>query len=281
MQQAFISYSHRDRDVAFALRDCLDRNGVRVWIDVWRMGIGRRITEELGHALAGSNYVVVLASPHSMSSPWVQAELDTALQAELHGEALLLIVVVEPCSLPRMVRGKLYLELEPPGRWEESACRALVDAMQPNIFRAGWPARVADFAGAGAAATTSLLEEGFPFYRLTLRVDREGGFAGAFFEPTAGAVDVANQTHFGYKLRCPSESAGQARIKLETKGGWAVAEVPLPGGDWVERSLRLDSHPQADWQRLERVTVSVDDRDVRLGEHVLDVADLNFFRLGA
>lgn len=278
MQQVFISYSHSDKKPATELKEFLERHGVRVWIDAWGIGIGRRITEELGHALSGSNYIVLLASQEALTRPWVKIELDTALQLEAAGKALLLIVVVHPCSLPALVRGKLYLELDPPDEWKQDSLRAMLDALQPNIFRTGWSARVVDFAGAGGAATKSLLEEGFPFYRVTLRVDSQGGFAGVFWELTAGAVDVANYSHFGCKLRCPSSTSGQVKVKLETKGGWAIAEVPLPGADWSETSLRLDSFTAADWQRLERVTVSVDDRDVPLGEHVVDVADLNFFR---
>lgn len=278
MQQVFISYSHSDKKPATELKEFLERHGVRVWIDTWGIGIGQRITEELGHALSGSNYVVLLASPASLTSSWVKSELDTALQLELAGQALLLIVVVRRCSLPALVRGKLYLQLDPPGEWKEDSLQAMLDALQPSIFRTGWSARAVDFAGAGGAATKSLLEEGFPFYRLTLRLDSQGGFAGVFWEPTAGAVDVANYSYFACKLRCPSSSTGQVKLKLETKGGWVITEVPLPGADWRETSLRLDALTAADWQRLERVTLSVDDRDVPLGEHVVDIADLNFFR---
>src|SRR2546423_4872975 len=170
MQQVFISYSHSDEQPANELKAFLEEHGVRVWIDAWGIGVGQRIAEEVGHALSGSNYVVLLASPESLTSSWVKSELDTALQLELAGQALLLIVVVHPCSLPALVRGKLYLELEPAGVWSESSLGSVLDTIQPNISRNGWPAQVVDFAGAGGAATKSLLEEGFPFYRLTLRV---------------------------------------------------------------------------------------------------------------
>jgi hypothetical protein len=279
VRQVFISYSHSDKDLAAELAEFLEGQGVRVFIDTRRVGVGQRITEAIGHGLAGSNYVVLLASPESVTSGWVKAELDTALQLEFAGQALLVVVKVGECTLPLLARGKLYLDI--PGEWTNDSLTALLEATQPNIFRNGWPSRVYDFAGAGGAVTENLLEEGFPFYRLRFRLESEGSFAGVCWEPTTGAVDVVNYTHFACKLRSPTESEGTLQLKLETKGGWPLTRIPLPGSVWTETSLALASLAPANWERLERVTAAADDRDLApRQEHVIDLADLAFFRSG-
>ena len=127
----------------------------------------------------------------------------------------------------------------------------------------------------------NLLEEGFPFYRISIRVGEKGGFGGVFWESYHGAFNVANYSHFTCKVRGITESDGRLQLKFETKRGWPVHYFPFPVTSWREiEPVRLADLGEADWDRLERITVAADDRDLDiLKEHALDIADFHFFRL--
>lgn len=123
-----------------------------------------------------------------------------------------------------------------------------------------------------------MLEQGIPFYRVTLHLKHQGSYAGAFWEVTRGAVNVANSTSFTCKMRGASDSHGRLQIKFETQDGWPVYYAPFPPRQWKSIGpLRLTQVGAADWSRLERITIAADDRDLACGaDHVVDVADFFF-----
>lgn len=278
MRQIFISYSHKDKEIADTLYSYLNERGVRVFIDTWGIGIGERITEVLGDAISGSNYVIILASPEAIRSSWVQAELDTALNFELSGKGKLLVIRIRESSLPALIRGKLFIDLGF-NNLDANSLDLIYEAIQPNIYRNGWKCSVFDFAGRGGAAVHNLKEEGFTFYRLDFKVTRKEGFAGTSFEFIRGSVNVANYNYFTFKIRNTFKATGRFKLKFETKEDWPIKYINLDESKWKEvEPIELNLITGADWERLERITVAVDDRDIEIGEKiVVDIADFSFY----
>ena len=77
MGHVFISYSHRDTDYAHRLADSLQRNGFDVWIDE-RLDYGSQWPHELQMRLDSCDAFILIMTPRSYASEWVQNELQRA-----------------------------------------------------------------------------------------------------------------------------------------------------------------------------------------------------------
>ena len=77
MGHIFISYSHHDSDYAHALAENLQNIGLDVWIDE-RMDYGSQWPHELQKQLDGCSAFILIMSPRSYVSEWVQSELQRA-----------------------------------------------------------------------------------------------------------------------------------------------------------------------------------------------------------
>src|SRR5262245_37887934 len=79
MTQVFISYSRADRDFVTHLIADLQKGGIDVWIDRQGLRPGMPNWEHaLREAIHASDAVLLVASPHSFQSQYVQGELSIA-----------------------------------------------------------------------------------------------------------------------------------------------------------------------------------------------------------
>ena len=74
MTQVFISYSRKDISFINRLAADLKNAGIDVWYDVTRIAGGARWRTEIENALRNSQYVIVVLSPDSIVSEWVERE---------------------------------------------------------------------------------------------------------------------------------------------------------------------------------------------------------------
>ena len=77
MSHIFISYSHKDSDYARRLADTLREEGFDVWIDA-RIDYGSQWPLELQKQLDTCDAFILIMSPRSYASEWVQSELQRA-----------------------------------------------------------------------------------------------------------------------------------------------------------------------------------------------------------
>ena len=77
MGHIFISYSHHDTNYAHALAENLQNMGLDVWIDE-RMDYGAQWPHELQKQLDSCSAFILIMSPRSYTSEWVQSELQRA-----------------------------------------------------------------------------------------------------------------------------------------------------------------------------------------------------------
>jgi TIR domain len=90
----FLSYAREDLAAAQKLATLLEANGLTVWWDR-RLVAGDAINATIERAIDGAKAVIVLWSPHSIGSRWVNGEAETAAEA-----GKLLPVKIAECRMP-------------------------------------------------------------------------------------------------------------------------------------------------------------------------------------
>jgi len=81
MGYIFISYSHKDRKYVQRLAESLEQEGFNVWIDD-RMDYGLNWPNEIQQRLDDCDALILVMSPQSFTSKWVQNEINRALRKE-------------------------------------------------------------------------------------------------------------------------------------------------------------------------------------------------------
>lgn len=133
----FISYSRDDVAWVDELRRRLEAQHVRVWVDFEQIRPGDRFISVLEHALTQVRNVVLVVSPSSVQSSWVQDEYHRALALSNGGAQVRLIAV-------------LIGDVEPQGFM---ANRHWVDFRDPSRFEAAFGQLVFGLTGAAPAGT--------------------------------------------------------------------------------------------------------------------------------
>ena len=110
--QVFLSYASADKEIAHRIVNELRERGICVWFDAYELQFGDSIVEAVENAISASDYLIVLLSPNSANSVWVQKELGAALSGELTSRDITLLpVLIADCDIPPILASYQYLDL--------------------------------------------------------------------------------------------------------------------------------------------------------------------------
>jgi TIR domain-containing protein len=78
----FISYSSKDHEFAERLYADLQNKGVRCWYAPEDMKIGDKFCSRIDQSIHLHDRLLLILSAHSITSPWVETEVETAFEKE-------------------------------------------------------------------------------------------------------------------------------------------------------------------------------------------------------
>lgn len=111
-KEAFLSYSHEDKDFAERIAKKLIDSGIDVWWDNWEISAGDSIIQKIFiEGLSKVDIFLIILSNASVNSNWVKQELDHAIIKKIEGVTRIIPLIKEKCDIPPPLRTLLWVDL--------------------------------------------------------------------------------------------------------------------------------------------------------------------------
>lgn len=110
--KVFISHSRTDKGFVRFLKECLLANNIETWLDEDQLDLGDSLMSKLQLALNESTHLLIILSPSSINSDWVQFELKKALVNTRTGLINKIIPIkYRDCKVPDELQDLIYADL--------------------------------------------------------------------------------------------------------------------------------------------------------------------------
>lgn len=128
-KSVFLSHTSTDKSFVRKLAYDLEAHGIKYWLDEAEIRVGESLIEKIRQGLDDVDYVAAILSPSSIASPWVQRELDVAMNQEISGRQVkVLPIMYQNCELPGFLLGKFYADFTDEKNYPE-ALKRLVESI--------------------------------------------------------------------------------------------------------------------------------------------------------
>jgi TIR domain len=129
----FLSYATEDQDLADSLRTHLSKAGFEVWDPIAQLLPGDNVGTQIEAALEKSEAMVVLLSPKSQRSPFVNSEIQFALGSSRYKNRLIPVLVQGSIDVPWIE----YVDvINAATRSPDQVGRLVVDALKKSPIQA-------------------------------------------------------------------------------------------------------------------------------------------------
>lgn len=109
MATVFLSHTSDDKPFVRKLAHDLESQGISYWLDEAEIKIGDSLIDKIREGIDTVDYLVVVLSPKSIESSWVNREVDVALNQEIGGKKIkVLPIMYQKCDEPGFLLGKNY-----------------------------------------------------------------------------------------------------------------------------------------------------------------------------
>ncbi|MEI8225852.1 MAG: toll/interleukin-1 receptor domain-containing protein [Bacteroidota bacterium] len=110
--KVFISHSSTDKRFVRTLKDDLNENNIETWFDEDELDIGDSLADKLEIALDQSSHFLIILSPTSINSEWVNFEIQKAIKNKTNKSIQkILPVKYKECDIPNELSLLLYADL--------------------------------------------------------------------------------------------------------------------------------------------------------------------------
>jgi hypothetical protein len=112
---AFLSHATKDSELAGTLARDLINAGVDVWYSEWEIKPGESLRRRIDAGIDKATHFLVLLTPASLVSEWVQTELDAGLVNRISGKCRLIPILsaISSEQVPATLRGVRWVRLDP------------------------------------------------------------------------------------------------------------------------------------------------------------------------
>ena len=113
MKKVFISHSSKDKLFVDMLVNDLLNHDIVPWYDKWCMNVGDSLHKKIGDGITDCDYMIVVISPNSLKSKWVQQELNAGLARALEDDSVFILPIFlegTDDSLPVFLKDKIYAD---------------------------------------------------------------------------------------------------------------------------------------------------------------------------
>ena len=105
--KVFISHSSKDHHFIDWLCARLSSDSIEYFRDDRDILAGDSLTQKIASGLENSNFFLAVLSPNSITSPWVELELSTALMRQVSHKKIVIIPVllgIDPTTMPILLQ---------------------------------------------------------------------------------------------------------------------------------------------------------------------------------
>lgn len=119
----FLSHRHleADRKLVLQLKNDLTKVGLKVWLDEEQIPPGGNIPELLAKGIQASKVIVVVVSPESLASGWVQEEYSLAVMIGIQSKAHTIIpALLRTAELPGFITTRQWVDFRDDSNYQNS-----------------------------------------------------------------------------------------------------------------------------------------------------------------
>ncbi|MBE2266924.1 MAG: toll/interleukin-1 receptor domain-containing protein [Anaerolinea sp.] len=132
----FISYKHIDSDFVHRLNADLTRYGISLWIDSAEVQPSEVFPKRIEEAIIGCDAFLVVLSPESLGSDWVQREIFCATK----NHRKIIPILLRDCAVPFLISDIQYIDFQQTGYSEPryaAAFQKLINILLPGSIYFG------------------------------------------------------------------------------------------------------------------------------------------------
>lgn len=110
-KSVFLCHSHKDEILhSERLAKDLKKHGVKVWYDAWSALPGNSLMEKISKGIHETDYFIVLLTPNSIDSNWVNFELGLAFNRYNKEGTQIIPIIFGDCNIPDFLKSFIYVD---------------------------------------------------------------------------------------------------------------------------------------------------------------------------
>lgn len=111
-RKVYLSYSYKDKRIAENISYFLMKENIGCNHDIFEIDSENQMKKIIANAITACSYLIILLSPNSIKSKWVQYELNFALERDLKARDIsILPVLIEDCYIPSSLKDYQIFDL--------------------------------------------------------------------------------------------------------------------------------------------------------------------------